>query len=235
MSDIDETTGRLSPPHLDMLWKSAGMVGPGDVRDLIAEVRRLRHERDSLAAEVERLTKRGPLWMQYGLAKLHAQVDLTDPDDPVGIALTVAGFERVPMLGLDEVQAIDDERVSLRARACRHPLCRINHWDGRMWVSCDAFAQSKPGRKRCVDCGHWLPLGPANDDSEAVRVEIDAARIVAAVDDGLPFLAWFADLGSLCAAHNGWLDQDTHDAGLPEYTAGYLARAIVSHDDGEGE
>lgn len=47
MSDIDETTGRLSPPHLQMLWNSAEFVGPGDVRDLVAEVRRLRRDRDA--------------------------------------------------------------------------------------------------------------------------------------------------------------------------------------------
>ena len=45
---IDENHGRLSPPHLQMLWNSAEFVGPGDVRDLVAEVRRIRLERDEL-------------------------------------------------------------------------------------------------------------------------------------------------------------------------------------------
>jgi hypothetical protein len=49
----DETTGRLSPPHLQMLWNSSEFVGPGDVRDLIAEVRRLRVERDDLSAQLQ--------------------------------------------------------------------------------------------------------------------------------------------------------------------------------------
>lgn len=40
--------------------------------------------------------------------------------------------------------------------------------------------------KGCCDCGAWLSLGPANDESEAVRVEIRAAGMLAchAVDDG---------------------------------------------------
>ena len=32
---------------------------------------------------------------------------------------------------------------------------------------------------RCLDCGAWLPLGPANDQPEAVRVEIRAQEIAA--------------------------------------------------------
>jgi hypothetical protein len=38
----DNINGRLSPPHLQMLWESADFAGPGDVQDLVAEVRRLR-------------------------------------------------------------------------------------------------------------------------------------------------------------------------------------------------
>lgn len=31
----------------------------------------------------------------------------------------------------------------------------------------------------CVTCGEWLPLGPAHDDDERVRVEVRAAELAA--------------------------------------------------------
>jgi len=54
--DIDETTGRLSPTHLQMLWDNSEFVGPGDVRDLVSEVRRLRT--GWLPAEARRIPRR---------------------------------------------------------------------------------------------------------------------------------------------------------------------------------
>jgi transposase len=51
----DDAPGRLSPGHLDMLWRNASVVGPGDVEDLVAEVRRLRVQRDGLRASLASL------------------------------------------------------------------------------------------------------------------------------------------------------------------------------------
>lgn len=82
----------------------------------ILEISRLQKQRDELQAECERLTKRGPLWMQYGLAKLHSMVDLTDPNDVIGRALTCAGFQRVVVVDAGEAQAIEDDRDSLRSQ-----------------------------------------------------------------------------------------------------------------------
>ena len=46
--------------------------------------------------EVERLRVEGPLWLGHAIAVLHECVDQTNPDCPIGIALTRAGLERVP-------------------------------------------------------------------------------------------------------------------------------------------
>ncbi len=88
MSDIDESTGRLSPPHLQMLWNSSEHVGPGDVRDLIAEVRRLRPVHDAAQEVVAASRLRTPVteaaasetirnWrrMSAGMARLSTAID----------------------------------------------------------------------------------------------------------------------------------------------------------------
>lgn len=70
-----------------------------------------------------------------------------------------------------------------------------------------------------------LSLGPSNDDSEQVRIEIRAAEIAA---DGGP------NTESANFEAYGWL---LHQAGGPvlwtnqHEAAGYLARCITTHED----
>ncbi len=80
--------------------------------------------------------------------------------------------------------------------------------------------------KQCLDCGAWLSLGPANDEPPEVQIEIRAAEI-AASDRPIGECDWLE--------WAGWVTERTEDSlttwrGL----AGYLARAIVHHDDGGG-
>lgn len=91
----------------------------------------------------------------------------------------------------------------------------------------------------CLDCGSWLPLGPANDDSEAVQVEIRAAALAGAYrteptpmecrgwqrEESINLTAVFPDKTAV------------RKQGVPlnldhvEWRAGYLARCIAEHDD----
>lgn len=81
--------------------------------------------------------------------------------------------------------------------------------------------------RRCADCGHYLSLGPANMTDEA-RVELRAA-----------------ELGNGWTKERGAIDGTTLDEDIgflipdeptgAEQLAGYLARAIATHDDGGGE
>lgn len=92
----------------------------------------------------------------------------------------------------------------------------------------------------CQDCGAWLSLGPSNDDSEAVRVEMRAAELAADLVDDDHKRTVFSGGGSTSDECWGWFLYDryisandvtaTHvlsDAGL----AGYLARCIATHGD----
>ena len=84
---------------------------------------------------------------------------------------------------------------------------------------------------RCFDCGHWLPLGPADDTPDALS-ELRAAELAhdwrtSPVQD-----PWLLFRGR---EKDGWamhviasLDDDLTDEAAP----GYLARAIVRHDEG---
>jgi hypothetical protein len=40
--------------------------------------------------------------LKAGIAIMHSLVDQTDPNDPVGVALTKAGLERVPVTSEDD-------------------------------------------------------------------------------------------------------------------------------------
>jgi hypothetical protein len=83
---------------------------------------------------------------------------------------------------------------------------RVDRWS--VWVDVN----------QCVACQEWLPLGPANDDDEAVQIEIRAAEWQA--DVFTPF-----DEGCECPC--------------PGCDARYLANVIAAHDDhptpGKGE
>ena len=56
--------------------------------------------------------------------------------------------------------------------------CRHDSFD---WYTCDGkltYSSGNVSSVRCR-CGHWLPLGPANNEPEAVQIEIQAADLVA--------------------------------------------------------
>jgi hypothetical protein len=91
---------------------------------------------------------------------------------------------------------------------------------------------------RCLDCGAWLSLGPANDGgkhAQQVAVELRAAALAVHLVEHGNFVG--------CASAeemNGWfehyLDRDTRyrvnaDEKRRKAQAGYLTRAIVNHDD----
>ena len=87
---------------------------------------------------------------------------------------------------------------------------------------------------RCLDCGSWLSLGPANNDgphAEQVAIEIRAAELAA---DPRPWIAAFRSVG----CHGDWFGWCQHVAAefdptatmLPNEQAGYLARCIAQHD-----
>jgi hypothetical protein len=79
-------------------------------------------------------------------------------------------------------------------------------------------------RETCTDCGHWLSLGPSNDEPLEVQIEIRAAELTA------PRARTFVsdDVWSGWVAHErGWCPAPTIAA-----LAGYLARVIATHPDG---
>jgi hypothetical protein len=67
-------------------------------------------------------------------------------------------------------------------RACRHEnadhMFRGDIVD-EGWPDWPADFKAQCEQLRCLDCHAWLPIGPANDASEAVQVEIRAAEIAA--------------------------------------------------------
>lgn len=86
----------------------------------------------------------------------------------------------------------------------------------------------------CLECAKWLPLGPSNDDSEQVWVEIRAAELADAVKEShrLGALATFTGLGFDGAEHAGWLEASCDSAKVPEQPgewSGWLAFAIANH------
>ncbi len=81
---------------------------------------------------------------------------------------------------------------------------------------------------RCVDCGEWLSLGPSNDDSDAVRVEIRAAEIAAKA--GL-FRRPQGDIGEDIGWEIAYQDF-AHSALVNDaQRAGWLAREIWTHSE----
>lgn len=79
----------------------------------------------------------------------------------------------------------------------------------------------------CDRCGEWLPLGPSNDDDEAVLVEMRAAEIAAfcCIRD-----AWLACKVSDCERDGFDLDGNDEPS-CPAEESGYLARCIASHPE----
>lgn len=84
----------------------------------------------------------------------------------------------------------------------------------------------------CDACGRWLPLGPSDETPERVAIEIRAAELAF---NGGPIRTCDNSMPEDCEGC-GWdcwpLVDAMHDA-APAQWAGYLARAIVKHDDKE--
>jgi hypothetical protein len=106
-----------------------------------------------------------------------------------------------------------------------------------------------PEYARCLDCGHWLSLGPARDDGpHAAQVAIEKrAAELANMDvrpkqphDGWQFGWWLhsdeeeAQINkphpSLCALEDGTVYTAGYLEHHPGWHAGYLARVIATHD-----
>lgn len=101
---------------------------------------------------------------------------------------------------------------------------------------------------RCLDCGAWLPLGPADDDDPNVAIEIRAAEIAAHKFDMQHRLSsrfktthgelagWRGEevIAQLEVIGSDGLRRVDHDIPLnldsPNWRAGYLARCIAEHD-----
>lgn len=89
---------------------------------------------------------------------------------------------------------------------------------------------------RCLDCGAWLSLGPANDSGEhaaQVAAEVRAAELAARWRDPTDGDARFV-FGDLDDEEiRGWSIAETN---MQDHTdrwhAGYLARAIATHEEG---
>jgi hypothetical protein len=115
-----------------------------------------------------------------------------------------------------------------RARRCRHEVVQQWwRWFGKWIDHRPRLSDSPPDAESCLDCGHWLSLGPSNDTG--CEVEIRAARIASTLK------ATEVPRMSRCEQH-GW---EAHANGLTlvlckpsAFNAGYLARIIAA---GEGE
>ena len=119
---------------------------------------------------------------------------------------------------------------------CHHTTARWYSWTGSDWgfvavLSAPGLGRVPfdGGRLTCEACGEWLALGPAADESEAVRVELEAARIAAKwapldlephpTRDGW---AWHRD---------GYFPLFMMDPYNWQRAAGYLAHAIATHQE----
>jgi predicted RNA-binding Zn-ribbon protein involved in translation (DUF1610 family) len=78
---------------------------------------------------------------------------------------------------------------------------------------------------RCIDCGEWLSLGPANDTPE-VLVEIRAAEIASGGGPSLEHTMNIFDCES-CGWRNNWWEPCNPVKRNDPFWAGWLAREIV--------
>lgn len=130
---------------------------------------RLAGENRRLAAEVDQLRRDGPVWLRHALCCLHAQVDLTDPQDPVGAALTRAGLERLGAdYGPDHVDHVAQVRRLEAARAAaREEVAQLSKVVRNLEGVGLVFRQLEVDRARLTEIrNHFAAAG----DSEAVAV-----------------------------------------------------------------
>jgi hypothetical protein len=98
---------------------------------------------------------------------------------------------------------------------CRHAVSH-HQWRHHMSVWCS----------RCRD---YISLGPANDDSDSVRIEIRAAELAAlgdAIKEHETTMEW---AGRIYFGHN-----ESEPIRSFGGNAGWLARVIASHDKEQG-
>lgn len=113
-------------------------------------------------------------------------------------------------------------------KRCKHE--NADHLFASDWLVIDGrwISQAACEQLRCIDCGHWLSLGPSNDRGRAVSIEMRAARLAAKL----------APLDFEChAVRDGWYcHRDGIGPGFDNVygQAGYLARVIVTHDAAMG-
>lgn len=101
-------------------------------------------------------------------------------------------------------------------------------WDNVITIGATVHGEYRSVRVEvCWKCGHWLPLGPAND--KGVEVEIRAAELA-----GRKTFGSFHDCGRGCercgyvvAKHATSGDAPTAHCDAEQFHAGYLARCIV--------
>lgn len=113
---------------------------------------------------------------------------------------------------------------------CRHArVYRKWRWYGQ-WLRWTAASKLRLpwdayDARVCFDCNTWLPLGPSNDEPEAVKIEIRAAEIAA---------KWAPLDREQIEVWDGWYchrDGVAPNADTPSEYAGYLAREIATHDE----
>ncbi len=84
---------------------------------------------------------------------------------------------------------------------------------------------------RCYVCGAWLPLGPASDDTETVRVEMRAAELEPIWSLKLTSITIRRSRDEVDGANYHW--RTNGGDYLPSVAAGWLARELATHDDRE--
>lgn len=118
---------------------------------------------------------------------------------------------------------------------CRHRVVYASFWLSGEWVVL-LGDEPRADKRRCTKCGTWLPLGPANDGDEHVRVEIRAAEL-ATIKRWFDKREYEAESYGALQFHNGGTPGCNDDGGWDNNATsewvGYLARQIATHPNRE--
>lgn len=104
---------------------------------------------------------------------------------------------------------------------------------GSGWYPLAGVNYHVPDAIVCLDCDHWLSLGPANDSDERVRIEKRAALIAIEIAE---MTEWWLFFNGSPAELNGYqyYSRPLRNGSMADLNAGYLARCIATHDQEEG-